>query len=195
MVYPEDDIFGDYNDILYYVTAIVFCGLLLTFLLASTIIHWQLKPLRMLTEKAQYIARGNYEEQVPDSRREDEVGRLQDNFSHMQKSLAANIGELEQLTATLQERSVGLRQAYNQAKKADRLKTAFLQNMTNQMIAPAETIEKDVNALCNFRKDTDKVTASQLTEDIQQKGNTIAELLKNLIHISDEDWGKEVAHD
>ncbi len=195
IIFPEDDIFGDYNNILYYVLAIVLLGLLLTFVLSSALIHWQLTPLRMLTEQAEHIARVNYEEPVPDSGREDEVGRLQDNFSHMQKSLVANIWELEQLTDTLHERSVGLRKAYNQAKKADRLKTAFLHNMTNQMLAPAEAIERDVNTLCDFSQKIDKATASQLTEDIQRRGNNIAELLKNLINISDEDLGKEVAHD
>ena len=193
IIYSADDIFGNYNDLTYYVLGITIAGLLLLFVLCCVIIHYQLKPLLMLTEQAQHIARGNYSIPIPESRREDEIGRLQDNFSLMQQSLATNIGELEQLTTTLQEHGKELHKAYNEAKKADRMKTAFLHNMTNQMIEPAEAISKDVEALCDINGEAQK-DAALLTDDIQQKGNTIADLLKNLIHISEEDLRKEDAH-
>ena len=190
IIYPESDIFGDYNSLFYYVLAITIVGLLLMFLLCHTIIHRQLNPLLMLTEKAQHIANGNYDEPIPDSRQEDEIGRLQDNFQHMQKSLANHIGELERLTATLKERGDGLRAAYTHAQKADRMKTAFLHNMTNQMLDPAEAIDADVNALSDFSQKTDQRDTAQLVSDIQQKGNFIAELLNNLINMSDEELKK-----
>ena len=192
IVYPENDIFGDYHNLFYYVLAIAIIGLLLLFLLYRTMIHRQLKPLLMLTASAQRIAEGHYDEIIPNSRQEDEIGQLQDNFQQMQLSLANYIGELEQLTVTLQEQDVDLHAAYEQAQKADRMKTAFLHYMTNQMIGPAQSIEKDVDTLLNnlsaheHQQDTGK-----LADDIQQSGNTIAELLKNLINMSDEENGKE----
>ena len=182
IIYPEDDIFGDYNSLLYYVLAIAFVGLLLLFLLSRTIFHRQLKPLLMLAASAQRIAKGNYDETIPFSRHKDEIGRLQDNFSLMQQSLATNIGELEQLKIELQERGEGLRVAYNQAQKADRMKTAFLHNMTNQMIAPADAIDKDVEALLS-----DSRNRGELVNDIQLKSKSITELLNDLISISDEE--------
>jgi methyl-accepting chemotaxis protein len=201
IVYPGDDIFGDYNSLLYYVLAIAFVGLLLLFLLCMAMIHRQLKPLTMLTEKAQLIAKGNYDEPIPDSRQADEVGRLQDNFQQMQRSLASNIGELEQLTATMKERGEGLRVAYNEAQKADRMKTAFLHNMTNQMTGPADAIDNDVDALCRWCEDGgtpadgSQASTASLADNIQQNGKAITELLNNLISLSDEDMRKEVAHD
>ena len=100
----------------------------------------------------------------------------------------------------LQERGKGLRAAYNEAQKANRLKTAFLHNMTNQMIGPADAIDQDVMELCNFGHNHDgqssvdgcPLSASKLADDINQKGTTIAELLNNLINMSDEDIRKEV---
>ena len=186
IIYPEDDIFGDYNNLLYYVLAIAFVGLLLLFLLSRTIFHRQLKPLLMLASSAQRIAKGKYGEIIPNSRHQDEIGRLQDNFRQMQQTLSTNIGELEQLTAALQERGEGLRVAYNQAQKADRMKTAFLHNMTNQMIGPADAIDKDVNALLSDTKNR-----NHLTDDIQSKSKTITELLNDLISISDEERPRE----
>lgn len=198
IIYPEDDIFGDYNSLTYYVLIIAFVGLLLMFLLSRTVIHRQLQPLYMLTEQAQRIAKGHHDEPIPSSRHKDEIGRLQDNFRLMQQSLATNIGEMDQLKATLQERSKVLQAAYTKAKKADRMKTAFLHNMTNQMLAPAESISKDVEALGSLGSTANAQSIAWMVDDIQQSGDTIAEVLKNLLNISDEEKepeeGKEVTH-
>ena len=48
VVYPEDDIFGAYNKLLWLVLAIAVAGLTLFFLLSSWIIRKQLKPLKKL---------------------------------------------------------------------------------------------------------------------------------------------------
>lgn len=205
IVYPENDIFGDYNRLLLYVLAIAFVSLLLLLFLCRTIIHRQLTPLQMLTEKAQSIAKGNYNETIPDATQQDEIGRLQDNFQQMQKSLAAHMDELEQLTTSLQENKVVLQAAYNQTEKANRMKTAFLHNMTNQMISPSTAIGKDVETLVETVSNPEDIQdTSKLAEDIQIEGKIITDLLKNLINTSDEDKmqasdtesiGKEAADD
>ena len=191
IIYPERDIFGDYNNLQYYVLVISIIGLLLTFLLSHAVIKSRLKPLLMLTSQAQHIAAGNFSEPIPDSKHIDEVGRLQDNFQLMQRSLATQIDELESLKNTLYQRCEGLRKAYDQAKKADRMKTSFLHNMTNQMMEPAVAIEQDVLQLCS---QSDRDTA-QLVSDVQKKGKAITELLKNLISMSDDEMRKEADHD
>ena len=195
IIYPENDIFGDYNRLLYYVLAISVVGLILLLVLSSVIIHRQLSPLRLLTESAQRIAKGNYSETIPDSQQQDEIGQLQEHFRQMQQSLATNVGELEQLKATLEERGKGLHATYIKAKKADQMKTAFLHNMTDQMIGPANTILNDVNALCDFDHSQEKEEASRLTDDIQHQGKVITELLNNLLLMSEEEIEKEVAHE
>ena len=191
IIYPEEDIFGDYNSLAYYVLAIIAIGLLLSFFASTLYTHHRLKPLLMLTEQAQRIAKGKLDEPIPDSHREDEIGRLQNNFKLMQQSLSNNIGELEQLTTKLKKHGEKLSTAYKQAQKADRMKTAFLHNMTNQMQEPAETINKDVEALIGGTTHGNTV---QLAEDIQQNGTAITELLKNLLNMSDEDFRKEADH-
>ena len=190
IIFPEDDIFGDYKSLFYYVVGIAVIGLLLIYLLSSLIIHRHLKPLGILTSSAQHIAEGNYNEPIPDSKHRDEIGRLQDNFQEMQRVLSDHIGELEQLTATLQEHGEQLRDAYNRAKQADRLKIAFLHNMTNQMTGPALSIHEDVTALCDGAKERREVV-----DDILKNGNTITDLLNNLLNMSDEELRKEGAHE
>lgn len=195
IVYPEDDIFGDYNRLLYYVLAIAFVGLLLLLLLFRTVTHRQLLPLRLLTRSAQRIAKGNYSETIPSANRRDEIGHLQNNFRHMQQSLAEEMSKLESLKGGLQERGKELRVAYEHAKKADRMKTAFLHNMTIKMVEPSNTICMDVNALCNDIQKIDKEKIHILADDIQKNGEHMAELLNNLLKMSDDDKGKEASHD
>jgi methyl-accepting chemotaxis protein len=186
MIYPEDDIFGDYKRLSYLIIAIAGIGLMLLYLISRVYIHRQMKPLLMLAEKAQLIAKGNYDETIPDSHQTDEIGRLQNNFQQMQQSLAIHIGALEKLKTQLQEHGEELRIAYQKAQKADRMKTAFLHNMTNQMTEPAQAIVNDVEAL----RSGENQDLAALTTDIEAQGQTIATLLDNLIKLSDEDFVK-----
>ena len=181
VIYPEEDIFNDYNRLLYYVIAIAVIGLLLLFTLCRTVIHRQLLPLLMLTRSAQRIAHGNYDEVIPDSKQQDEIGRLQDNFQQMQQSLSAHVSELEQLTTALKDREAGLREAYGHAQEANRVKTTFLHNMTNQMMKPAAAIEEDVKALCAINSENEQQAADRLTEDITRQGTSIISLLNNML--------------
>ncbi len=200
VVYPEDDIFGDYNDLLWYVLGIAVVCLLLFFVLCRLVTHRQLLPLRLLTSSAERIAKGNYSEPIPETHRSDEIGQLQNHFQQMQLSLVANMGELETLTTELQERRKVLKKAYAQAQEADRMKTAFLHNMTNQMSGPSGDIKSSVAMLCNHYRDISQQDADIAVAKIQQQSMNIVELLGQLIHaaenettVEDDKTGKEVA--
>ena len=190
IVYPEKDIFGDYNALLFYVIAIAIVGLVLSTFITYYYLRNKLKPLVMLTEQAQRITKGNLDEPIPDSKREDEIGRLQGNFKLMQQSLATKIGELNKLTTDLQKRGEELSIAYKQAQKADRMKTVFLHNMTNQMLEPSKAIRKDVEALCDNSQEHHKIV--QLSDDIIKNGDTVTDLLKDMLYMSNEEIRKEV---
>ena len=166
------------------------------FVLSRAIIHRQLLPLRLLTHSAQQIAEGNYDVEVPESHHHDEIGRLQNDFQQMQQSLSAHVNELEQLTATLDQRGKELRAAYDWARKANRMKTAFLHHMTNQMVEPSQAIFNAVFALYEPGRDMKTKQVDELAEDIHVQGKAITELLNNLLNVSEEETGKEVAkHD
>ena len=185
LFYPDNDIFGEYNELLYIVLIVAACGILLLFLLCQVITHRQLLPLRMLTKSAQRIAQGYYDEPIPDSSQQDEVGRLQDHFQEMQQSLAIKVGELQELTTTLQERSKVLSKAYEQAQEADRIKTSFLHRMTNQMIEPVNSINSSVKTLHENGRQLEQEEANQLVNEILEQGATTTILLKNLLDDSE----------
>ena len=191
VVYPEDDIFGGYNQLLTIVLGIAIFGMLLTLVLCTYNTHRQLEPLLLLTESAKRIADGHYDEEIPDSRRKDEIGQLQFHFKEMQKSLAARMSDLQKSTDDLQERNEVLKQAYARTQEADRVKTAFLHNMTNQMTSPADTIVKSVTELCNHYHDYTSQEATGEVNIIQAESQVITNLLDNLIEAAEGSTRKE----
>ena len=195
VVYPEDDIFGDYNRLRYLVLGIAFVGLVLAVILSSLFTHRKLLPLDMLTRAAQKISQGDYSRTIPDTDRYDEVGQLQENFQQLQQSLATRMAELEQMNAQLQERSKELQQANRKAQEADRMKTAFLHQMTYQMQEPADTLMNHVNTLCNNYHTISLEEANEEISAIHQEGKTIVELLGHMIDSAEQETGKEDAHE
>ncbi len=181
IIYPEDDIFGDYNHLLHVVVTIALAGLLLLLLCCWVITHRQLLPLKLLTQSVQRIADGHYDEPVPDSRQHDEVGRLQNHFQQMQRALSTRMGELERLTTALHHQSEELATAYEQAKEANAMKTAFLHHMTNQMTAPVSAINRSVTMLHHHYQEMEQHEVDHLAVDIQQQGQTVTELLDDLL--------------
>lgn len=186
IIYPKDDIFGDYYRLLYYILFIAIAGIVLLFLLCWGFTHHELMPLRLLTKTAQRIAEGHFDEPIPESHQQDEIGRLQNHFGQMQQALAIHVSELERLTTTLQERGEVLQAAYEQAKEANNMKTAFLHNMTNQMIPPVNVIETNVNALCANYDKLENHQAGYLVNNIQQQGKAVTELLNSLLSASEQ---------
>ena len=188
-VYPEEDIFGEYNHLLYIVIVIAVVGIILLFLSCAVIMHRQLLPLRLLTNSAQRIAEGHYDEPVPDSWQHDEVGSLQNHFQKMQQALSVHVGELERLNTRLRKQGEALAKSYDRVKKADRVKIAFLHNMTDQMIKPVRIIENDVKALSERQSSGEQL--NQLVGEIQKQGKTVTDLLNHLLAVSQEK-GEEV---
>lgn len=181
IIYPEDDIFGDYNHLLYTVLIIAVIGLALLFLTCRFYIRHQLMPLRKLEKSAQHIAEGDYDEPIRYSRRRDEVGRLQNHFREMQQSLATRMGEMKQLSETLKERGEELQATYEQAQAAERMKTNFLYNMSDQMMEPVDGIRKRVLTISDPSKQLTEEETDQLVDGIQQRGDKVTALLNQLI--------------
>ena len=100
IVCPESDIFGAYNRLKRIVRFIVIIGLLLMLLVFSRIVSWELKPLRKLADQTDTIAKGNFDQKLPDDKRCDEIGRLSHSFVDMQQSLIRYIDELKETTST-----------------------------------------------------------------------------------------------
>ena len=192
IIYPEEDIFGSYNRLVWTVLIIAVVGLGLLFVFCRLFIHHQLLPLRRLGKSAQIIAEGRYDEPIPESRNQDEVGRLQNHFHAMQQSLALHMGELQQLSNTLKERGEVLQAAYEQAQGADRIKTNFLYNMSDQMKAPVNNILQSVKTICQHGSELTDEDTSKMVDEIMRRGEKVTALLNQLIADSEKLESEEV---
>ena len=184
IVCPESDIFEPYKGLQRYLMTITIIGLILLLFFCIFIIRRNLRPLKQLALSAQQISEGEYEKPVADSRRRDEIGHLQHSFSMMQKSLAEYIGKMRQSNATLTERNRELLHANEMAKEADRVKTAFINNMTDQMAEPVSIIAAESDLIREGHK---HFTAEEMTAHVDkmvENTELITRLLNQLLDAS-----------
>ena len=99
IVCPESDVFSGFNKLRRTVTAIVMVSLLLMLYVFIRVISHELKPLRRLVKGAETIASGQFDAQLPELQRIDEIGQLSHSFADMQQSIVKYMDELQDTTA------------------------------------------------------------------------------------------------
>ena len=99
IVCPECDIFSGFDRLRRTIIIIVTVGLLLMLVLFIRIITRELQPLQQLAQEAETIASGQFDAELPDFHRIDEIGQLSHSFGNMQQSLVKYIKELKDTTA------------------------------------------------------------------------------------------------
>ena len=99
IVCPESDIFSSFDRLRRTIMSIVTVGLLLMLYFFIRIITRELKPLERLADEAETIASGQFDAELPDFQRIDEIGQLSHSFGNMQQSLVKYIEELKTTTA------------------------------------------------------------------------------------------------
>ena len=97
LVCPASDIFGGYYRLIYSVIGIVIVGLILMLMVFSAIISNQLEPLEELAYQAETIASGRFDEEITESKHNDEIGKLNESFRYMQQSIVKQIDEIKQI--------------------------------------------------------------------------------------------------
>lgn len=191
VVYPTVDVTESYSQLIYHVMAIAVGALLLFWILCRIVFRIQLRPVRELTEIAESIAEGNFNEEIPRTQRMDEVGLFQQNFRIMQETLLTQVEEEEQLTKTLNERRETLRRLNDQAKDSRRVRVDFLRNVTNQMIAPSDAIGKCVNNLLEHYDELSPEEARREADTIRRQSKIILGLLDQMLNTSSPEVRKE----
>ena len=194
-VFSADDMMGAYNELLYTVVAIAILSLVVFFAFCRLFIRTELKPLRMLIDSANRIAKGIYNEPVPATNRKDEIGLLQFRFRKMQNSLNTHVKELEQLKTSLQDSSKILQKTSGQTLKNDKVKSAFLHYISNQMIIPGDLIDKSITKLCNNYHIMNEKEMEHEMGIIKKQSNTILQLLSQVIKTVQIESGKEDSHE
>lgn len=185
IVCSEDDIFEPYHGLQKSLMLIAVVGLLLLLVFCIFIIRRSLQPLKQLAESAQRITEGDYDEPVQDSRKSDEIGHLQHSFYTMQQALSNHMNEMNRTTETLTQQNQELQKAYELAREADRVKTAFINNMTDQMAQPVNIIATESDIIrenyTTFSQDEMKDHVDEMLANTE----TVTRLLNQLLDASE----------
>ena len=99
IVCPEDDIFSGFHRLQNAVITIFILGILIMLLVMGRIIRRKLKPLETLAAQTEVIANGEFSQVIPSDGRTDEIGRLEQSFTHMQHSLVSYIDQVKRSVA------------------------------------------------------------------------------------------------
>lgn len=177
VVCPENEIMGNYNQLIELMVLIVILALLMLMALCYFFIHRELLPLKTLEASARQMTKGDYYSHVSNSGRMDEVGSLTNSFLTMRRSIRQHIDKIKHTREKLDDQSVALSEATEQMKEADKVKTAFLRSMTDQMEEPVNDIMKLVTKLKDKGGELTQEQIRQLSDQMDSDTRTVTTLL------------------
>lgn len=190
IVCPESEIMDGTVRLLQSALMIAMVGLLALLLFCILFIHKQMRPLSLLAETARRLSEGHYDDFVPDTRREDEIGSLQKSFKAMQQSIASRIDDIQQMNSQLEESNADLQKASEQAQQAERAMNAFLHNLSDQMLQPIVNIKDIVSQAHQDLRHLDHQEANDLAKKIQIETDVVTELLDRLLVVAGKEGGE-----
>ncbi len=192
LVCPESDMFSSYNNLLYVLVPLMAIGLLFLLIFLRSIVNYFVKPLNKLASQTRHIADGHFDEPMPTTKRIDAIGRLQNNFSAMQRSLSEYINHLEQVNAETEQRNAELVNANQQAEEASQRQVAFLQDILHQIRTPLNIIMGFVQILRDDYAVIPREEMVTITHTLKHNANAITRRVHMLMAASSIDVGRTV---
>jgi HAMP domain-containing protein len=184
VVCPEEEVLGDYHHLIKLMLAVVILALLAITAFCYFFIHHEIDPLRTLEASAKQMTRGDYFAPVSTSGRQDEVGSLTKSFVAMRRSIRKHIDEIDRTREKLDEQNKALNEANEHIKEADRVKTAFLQNMTDQMDEPVREISFLVADLKTHYDEMSHEEIVELANQMEAHTDTVTSLLSRMLEVA-----------
>lgn len=189
VVCPKSDVLANNIRLQTSALLIVIVGLIFLMVFCLLFLRRILGPLNMLAKTARRLAEGHYEESVPLTARQDEIGSMQNSFHAMQHSIVHYLDDIKQMNDVLKESNEALAVANEQAQEAERVMNAFIVNMTDQMTQPIEIIEKMVTDLRQNNGQMGQESISEMTDELQKHTSEVTDLLDRMLEVSQRKGG------
>ena len=184
IVCPEDEMMGNYNHMISLVVLVIILALLLMVAFFYFFVHRQMVPLRTLEASAKLMTQGDYTTPVAARNSQDEVGSLANSFIAMRQSIKQHIEQIKHTRKKLDAQNKALAEANEHIKEADRVKSAFLQNMTDQMEEP---VNKILDIVTQVKEHGSKLTQDEMKELANQMNthtHTVTTLLDRTLDVA-----------
>lgn len=182
VIYPQKELISPYDPGFRHTLLIIFAGILLLLAGGIAVSRISLKPLRKFTYITRRIAGGDFSSPVPETSRTDEVGRLQNHFNKMQKSISDHMESLKDLSRKEESRREDLAITYAKTQEAEKYKSSFFSRMTHQMADVTTDIQADVDRLKASGGTMNEDELKQLLDSIERKGFKVTEILADLLN-------------
>ena len=147
MVGLEDEVLASYQHLVYIIIALILIGLVLGFWFCNRAVKRIISPIHRLLGMTEKITNGHYDEVMPLSDREDEIGLLQNSFAAMQQSLNSQMGSIHDATDALRQRNEDRVQDMETTKVNIQKKISFIKSVLHQIRTPLSIITGFANLL------------------------------------------------
>ena len=181
VICPESDVFAAFNQLRRTVRLVTAIGLLLLLLSTWFIVSRSVRPLQKLVDSTHQMTQHEFTGEIPDSTREDEIGRLQRRFKALQQSLNKYVGKVRQQSAVLEARRAELQEAYDRAKAEEHVRNAVLHQMTADMSAPVADITAVSRTICEEYQEMTDDYMDAMVDKIEKDANQMGEMLNQLL--------------
>ena len=181
IICPERDIFDSYSKLLWTSRVTIVVGLLSLLMFCLVIVNRNLRPLKRLADFTQLTAEGQFADEVPDSTRPDEIGKLQRSFRSMQQALRQYIGELREQTERMETQNQELTTAYHRVKEEERVKTHVLHQMSEEIEQPVLGILTQARTICDNHHEMTDDDFAHTVDDMLHNTQRVTDLLDHLL--------------
>ena len=182
MVGLEDEVLASYQHLVYIIAALILIILVLGFWGCNRAVKRIISPIHRLLGMTEKITNGHYDEVMPYSDRQDEIGQLQNSFATMQKSLNSQMESIHDATDALRLRNEDRVQDMETTKVNIQKKISFIKSVLHQIRTPLSIITgfanmlRDSIAAQRAGDETKAISADYLTE-------ICASMKHNAIHL------------